>query len=161
SRAPLWAASATLLSTLVSVPPGVSRSGAICTAATRILAFSAISQLRHWPRPPRARRRAGMAGASHPAGHSHRPGVDHKSVILPVQENEIEYIERIDRPDSRNKRGFAVTVKRLQRKAARIDLAAFAHELGQLIVEVLVAREGFVAEFWKAALDAERDSGSI
>src|SRR5258707_3296985 len=51
SRAPLSAASAMLPRTLVSVAPRVSRSGAICTAATRMLALSAISRLRHWSPP--------------------------------------------------------------------------------------------------------------
>src|SRR5260370_35025310 len=157
SRAPLSAASAILPRTLVSVAPGVSRSGAICTAATRMLALSAISRLRNWP-PPHAEENG--KGAQTAAG-SHRPGMNHKGVVPTVQENEIEHIDRIDRPYSGNKRRLAVTVKRLQRKAARIDLAAFAHELGQLIVEVLVTRKGFVAEFRKAALDAERHAGSI
>src|SRR5260370_8664999 len=99
-------------------------------------------------------------GAQTAAG-SHRPGMNHKGVVPAVQENEIEHIERTDRPDPGNKRRLAVTVKRLQRKAARIDLAAFAHELGQLIVEVLVARKGFVAEFRKPAQDPERHAVSI
>src|SRR5260370_3318921 len=157
SRAPLSAASAILPRTLVSVAPGVSRSGAICTAATRMLALSAISRLRNWP-PPHAEENG--KGAQTAAG-SHRQGMNHKGVVPTVQENEIEHIEWTDRPDSGNKRRLAVTVKRLQRKAARIDLAAFTHELGQLIVEVLVARKGFVAEFRKAAQDAEGHAGSI
>src|SRR5260370_3914427 len=158
SRAPLSEASAMLPRTLVSVRPGVSRSGAMCSAATPMLVLSAISRLRHRP-PPHGGEWKG--GANRPGADSHRPGVNHESVVLAVQKNEIEHIERIDRPDSRNKRWLAVTVKRLQRKAARIDLAAFTHELGQLIVEVLVARKGFVAQFRKAALDAERHAGSI
>src|SRR6202048_3126503 len=100
-------------------------------------------------------------GARDRAARSHRPGVNHKGVVLAVQENEIEYIERIDRPDSGNERRLAVTVERLQRKAACIDLAAFAHELGQLIVEVLVTRKGFVTKLWKAALNAERHAWPI
>src|SRR5258706_1514710 len=175
SRAPLSAASAMLLRTLVSVAPGVSRSGAICTAATRMLSFSAIfstpslalslpsaaSERGSLIALPRLRGRAGRGQAQTGPQRSHRPGVNHKSVVPAVQENEIEHIERIDRPDSRNKRWLSVTVKRLQRQAARIDFAALAHELGQLIIEVLVARKGFVAEFRKAALDAERHAGSI
>src|SRR5258708_32868561 len=51
SRAPFSAASAMLPSALASVAPGVSRSGAICTAATRLLALSAISHLRRSPPP--------------------------------------------------------------------------------------------------------------
>src|SRR5262245_61727318 len=109
-----------------------------------------------------ARAPEGGGGVPKPrAARSHRPGVNHEGVVLAVQENEIEHIERIDRSYSGNKRRLAVTVKRLQRKAARIDLAAFAHELGELIVEVLVARKRFVAEFRKAALDAEGHAGSI
>src|SRR5882672_11204816 len=161
SRAPSSAASAMLPSTLVTVAPGVSRSGAICTAATRMLSFSAIYQPCHRPTSPSPHAENGKGVQTGPPADSHRPGVNHESVVLAVQKNEIEHIERIDRPDSRNKRRLAVTVKRLQRKAARIDLAAFPHELGQLIVEVLVARKGFVAEFRKAALDAERHAGSI
>src|SRR5271168_5414593 len=98
--------------TLETVPPGVSRSGAICTAATRMLAFSAIPSsvtLRH--------------GAPWSRESSQRPGVQYERVVLTVQENEVEHIERVDRTNARGKRPLAVAVKRLQRKTTGINLA--------------------------------------
>src|SRR5712675_2448238 len=48
SRAPLSAASASAASTFDTVPPDVSRSGAICTAATRTKALSAMPLSSAW-----------------------------------------------------------------------------------------------------------------
>src|ERR1700736_2145729 len=92
---------------------------------------------------------------------SQRPGVENEGAVLAVQEDQVEHIKRVDRPDARNERRFAVTVEGLQGKSAGVDLAAFAHELGQLIVEVQMARERLIAELWEAALYAERHAGTI
>src|SRR6266567_4164302 len=54
-----------------------------------------------------------------------------------------------------------MAVERLQCEPAGIDLAAFIHEFCELVVEVLRAREGFVADLRKAALDTERDTGTV
>src|SRR6516165_6699721 len=144
SCAPLSAASASALSTFDTVPPGVSRSGASWTAATRTEAFSDMAR-----------------SHAHRRNASHRPGMEHEGVVLAVHEHQVEHIERVDRPDAGNQRRLAVTVQRLQRKAAGIDLAALGHELGQLVVEVLRARKCFVAELGKPALHAERHAGAI
>src|SRR5882757_4234284 len=86
SRAPLSAASASAASTFDRVPPEVSRSGAICTAATRSNACCAMP----------------LSSTVHCAGElaSHRPGVDHKGVVAAMQEDEIKHVERTDRPDA-------------------------------------------------------------
>src|ERR1700722_5054619 len=54
-----------------------------------------------------------------------------------------------------------MSVKRLQREAAGVDLAAFGHELHQRVVEVLMSGECLVADLGKTALDAEGDAGAI
>ena len=71
--------------------------------------------------------------------------MEHEGVVAPVQQNEIEHVERADRPDAGDQRRLAVAVKHLQREPAAIDLAAFAHELGQLVAEVLRAGKRLVA----------------
>ena len=48
--------------------------------------------------------------------------------------------------DALDQRALAVAIQGLQRKAAGVDLAAFSDELLDLLVEVLVAREGLVAQ---------------
>ena len=78
-----------------------------------------------------------------------------------MEQDEIEHVERTDRPDARDQGRLAVAVERLQGKTAAIDLAAFAHEFGQLIVEVLMPGESLVADFRKAALHAERHAGPV
>jgi G3E family GTPase len=78
-----------------------------------------------------------------------------------VEQDQIEHVERIDRTDALDERGLAVAVERLQREAARVDLASFAHELLDLRVEVEVPRERLVAELRKAALHAERHARPV
>jgi hypothetical protein len=78
-----------------------------------------------------------------------------------MQEHEVENVERVDRPDALDQRRFAVPIERLQREAAGIGLAALGDELGDLIVEVLSAWKGFVADLRKAALDAKGDAWPI
>src|ERR1700733_3277315 len=78
-----------------------------------------------------------------------------------MQQHEIEHVERVDRPDPLDQRRFTVAVQRLQREPAGIGLAALGHELRDLIVEVLSAREGFIADLRKAALHAESDAWAI
>src|SRR5215471_18907387 len=142
SRAPLSAASPIAASTFDTVPPDVSRSGAICTAATRTSAFSAM---------PLSFARAALQS----------PGVQDERAVAPVQENEVEDVERTDRPDAGKQRRLAVAVEHLQRETAAEDLPAFAHELGQLVAEVLRAREWLVAQLRKAALHAQRHAGPV
>src|SRR5271170_6844283 len=145
SRAPLPAASAIAARTLATLPPDASRSGAICTAAARTSVFSAMP----------------LFSAFVPSRGLQRPGVEDERAVTPVQQDEIEHVERTDWPDARQQRSFAVTVKHLQREAAAIDLAAFGHELGQLVAEVLRTGKRFIAELRKAALDAERNAWSV
>ena len=90
-----------------------------------------------------------------------RPGVQHESVVASVQQNEIEDIKRADRPNTGQQRPFAVTVKHLQCETAAINLAAFTHELGELVAEVLRAWERLIAQFWKPALHAQRHAGAV
>jgi len=78
-----------------------------------------------------------------------------------VKENEIEDIERMNRPDAWDERGFPVTVKRLKRKTAGVSFSALLHELHELVVEVLLARKCLVAELGKAALDSERNARAV
>ncbi len=54
-----------------------------------------------------------------------------------------------------------MAVERLQREAAGVDLAAFGHELGELVVEVLRAGKGLVAELRKTALNAQGHARAI
>src|SRR5580658_10501603 len=145
SRAPFPAASASAARTFATVPLHVSRSGAICTAATRTDTFSAMPFL----------------SACGSRATSERPGVQHERVVAPMQENEIKHVERADRPDTGKQRRLAMAVQHLQRETAAIDLATLAHELGQLVAEVLRARKRFIAELGKAALDAERHAGTV
>src|SRR5262245_11147046 len=95
SFAPLSAASSTAASTFDTVPPEVSRSGAICTAATRINALSAISSS-----SASVRRKATSDRPDSNRPDSNRPRVDHEGVVATVEQDEIEHIERIDRPDA-------------------------------------------------------------
>src|SRR5258705_8635694 len=67
---------------------------------------------------------------------SQRPGVENERVLLAVEQDQIEHIERVDRLDAFDQRAFAVAVQGLQCEAARIDLATFGDELGDLVVEV-------------------------
>src|ERR1700722_8771148 len=78
-----------------------------------------------------------------------------------MQEHEVEHVERVDRPNALDQRRFAVAVKRLKREPAGVDLAALGDELGDLIVEVLSARKGFVTDLGKAALYAQGDAWPI
>jgi hypothetical protein len=57
--------------------------------------------------------------------------------------------------------GFAMAIERLQRETAGIDLAAFFHELDNLVVEILVAGKCLGAECGEATLYAERDAGTV
>lgn len=90
-----------------------------------------------------------------------RPGIQDDGVGFLMDQHEVEHIERIDRPDAFDQRGFAVAVQCLQGEAAGVDLAALVHEALELIVEVLCAGERLVADLGEAALDAEGDAGSI
>jgi hypothetical protein len=54
-----------------------------------------------------------------------------------------------------------VTVERLQREAAGVDLAALGHEFLDLCVEIQVSWEGFVAELGEAALHAQGDARPV
>src|SRR5271154_5337884 len=90
-----------------------------------------------------------------------RPSVQHEGVFVAMEQREIQHIERTDRDDAGDQRGLAMAVQRLQRETARVDLAAFGHELDQRVVEVLVTRKRLVAEFRKAALYAERHAWAV
>src|SRR5258708_39092381 len=97
SRAPLSAASVSAARTFDTVPPGVSRSGAICTAATRTSVFSVMplsSVLVPASDVTKSR--------PHTVQISHCPSVAHEGVVATVQQDEIEHVERIDRPDAGN-----------------------------------------------------------
>src|SRR5690242_1177841 len=82
SFAPLSAASLSAASTFETVPPDVSRSGAICTAATRVRALSAISSSSASVRPK----------ATPDGSKSNRPRVDHEGVVATVQQDEVEHV---------------------------------------------------------------------
>src|SRR5688572_11139048 len=84
----------------------------------------------------------------------HGPSVQNESVTLAMQQNQIEHVERIDRPNSLDQTGLAVPVQGLQCEAARIGLASLHHELLQGIVHGEVTWERFVAELRKPALHA-------
>src|ERR1700712_5648290 len=115
--------------TFSSVPPGRSRSGEIWTAAARTIRLSGM--VIPW------------SGGS---AMSDGPRVDDQRAVFPMQQLDVEHVERTDRLDAFDQRRFALAVKRLQCEAACIDLAAFFHELLNLLVEVQVARKGFVAK---------------
>src|SRR5580692_2110605 len=78
-----------------------------------------------------------------------------------MQQHEVEHVERVDWPDPLDQRRFAVAVQRLQRKAAGIGLATLGYELRDLVVEVLSAWEGFIANLRKAALYAKGDAWPV
>jgi hypothetical protein len=78
-----------------------------------------------------------------------------------MQKHEVEHIERVDRPYPLDQRRLAVAVECLQREPAGIGLAALGDELGDLIVEILSAREGFITELGKAALYAQGDARPV
>src|SRR3984957_298679 len=150
NSAPFPAASSIAAITRSSVAAPDVRSGAICTAAARTFCFLAIAFS------------FGLAGRVRPASEaSERPGVEDEGVVAAMQEHEVEHVERVDRPDALDQRRLTVPVKRLQREAAGIDFAALGDELRDLIVEVLSAWERFVADFGKAALDAEGDAWPV
>src|SRR5688572_17641505 len=65
---------------------------------------------------------------------SQRPGVDDEGVVAPVQQDDIEHVQRVDRSHALDQCALAVPVQRLQRKTAGVDLAALAHELRDLAV---------------------------
>ncbi len=58
-----------------------------------------------------------------------RPRVEDERAIAPMQQDEIEHVERADRTNAGNERAFAVAVEHLQRKTAAINLAALAMNL--------------------------------
>jgi hypothetical protein len=47
--------------------------------------------------------------------------VDDQRILLAVKQLNIQHVKRIDRSNALDQRRFAVPIKRLQRKAARID----------------------------------------
>src|SRR5450755_1920939 len=145
--APFAAASAIAARTRSSVPVDVSRSGAIWTAATLTFCFSAICF------SPSAQQ-----GDVVP---SERPGVEHEGVLVAVKQCQIQYVERTDRNDAGNQGWLAVSVERLQRKTAGIDLAAFCHELDQRVVEILMTGKCLVPNFREATLHAERHARTV
>src|ERR1700761_2812444 len=85
-RAPLPAASAIAARTRSSVPVGVSRSGAICTAATLTIRFSAISSSPSGP-PLAATSRLGASQLLE------SPGMEHDGVVVAVDQREIQHVE--------------------------------------------------------------------
>src|ERR1700677_3411503 len=97
SSAPLPAASSIAASTLCKVAAPDVRSGASCAAAARIFLVSAMRGSCN--RRARARRE-----------RSKRPGVEDEGVVAPMQQNEIEHVERADRFDAFNQRRLAVAV---------------------------------------------------
>src|SRR6516225_10198508 len=99
-RAPFSAASPIAASTFATVPPAVSRSGAICTAATRM--------------------GGSLAMLLSSVACSDRPGVQLESVVAPVQQDQIQHVERVDRSDAGDQRWLAVAIERLQCEAAGI-----------------------------------------
>src|SRR3954470_12368477 len=78
-----------------------------------------------------------------------------------MQQHEVEHVERVDRAYAFDQRALAVTVQRLQREAAGVDLAAFGHELRDLVIEVLMPRERGIPERREAALHAQRDARPV
>ena len=78
-----------------------------------------------------------------------------------MDQHEVEHVERADRPDAFDQGRLAVPVERLKREAAGVDLAAFANELRDLVVEVLSAGKRLVAKLGEAALDAKRDARAV
>src|SRR5258707_1884778 len=78
-----------------------------------------------------------------------------------MDEDEVEHVQRANRPYALDQRRFAVAVEGLQREPAGVDFAVLAHELRDLVVEVLSAGEGFVAELRETALHAERDARAV
>src|ERR1700692_1703033 len=105
SCAPLPAASVIATRTRSSVPVAVSRSGAICTAATRTNVRSAMF--------------CPFNGIRLRALKS--PAIEDEGVGLAVQQHEIEHIERIDRDDALDQGRLTVPIERLQCEAACID----------------------------------------
>src|SRR5450830_1083247 len=90
-----------------------------------------------------------------------RPGIEDERVVAAMQQCQVKHVEWIDRTNARNQRWFAMTVQRLQGKTAGIDLAAFFHELGDLLVEVLMTGKRFVAQGREVALDTQGNAGTV
>src|ERR1700743_3395394 len=74
-RAPLPAASAAAARTRSSVPVSVSRSGAICTAATLIFSLPVMR-------------------ASFVFARLESPGMEHEGVFVAVEQRQVQHIER-------------------------------------------------------------------
>src|SRR4051812_12927369 len=92
---------------------------------------------------------------------SERPGVHDERVALSVQQNNVEHIERVDRSDAFDQRALAMAIQRLKSEATCVHLAALAHELLDLTVEVLSTGERFVAQLREAALHPQGDAGAV
>src|SRR5580658_957812 len=145
--------------TLSSVPlPSRSKTGASCTAAT-LMDFALLLEV--MALLPRRQRRGSKGVPLLPRARSDGPGVDDHGVVALVDQDEVEHVERADRPNSRDQRRLAMAVQRLKRETAGIDLAAFLEELADLLVHGLMPGERFVAERREAALQAERHAGAI
>src|SRR6187402_2823969 len=121
------------------VPSRLYSTGLSCTAAARTFFGWLITPPFSGSVLPRHVR------SSAPAARLHRPGVDDDGVVPLVEQDDVEHVERVDRTDAFDQRALAVAVERLEREAARVDLAAFAHELLDLSVEVQMAGKRFVA----------------
>src|SRR5271170_4343621 len=78
-----------------------------------------------------------------------------------MQEDQIEDVQGTDRTNAFDEGRLAVSVERLQREAACVDLASLGHELHHLAVHGQVSWKRFVPEFGKAALKAQRDAGTV
>src|SRR5262249_30656474 len=109
SCAPCAAAAPTAASALASVPSALSSTRQSWTAATLVVPAAVMA-------PPALQ----------------RPGVDDEGAVATMQQDQVENVERIDRPYARDQRALAVPVQRLQGETAGVGLAAFLHELHQL-----------------------------
>src|ERR1700722_5716197 len=94
-------------------------------------------------------------------GASERPGVQDEGVVALVEEHDVEHVEGVDRPDTRQERRLTVAVERLEREAARIDLSAFGHERPYLLIDHQMTGECLRSNLGKPPLDAEKHARPI
>src|SRR3989344_702501 len=107
--------------TLCSVPSASFSTGEICAAAALMMRAWLMVRCPLFVRPG-----------------SQRPGVEDEGLLLAVQQDDVQHIQRVDGLDAFDQRAFAEAIQGLQGEATGVDLAAFGEELGDLVVEVQV-----------------------
>ena len=78
-----------------------------------------------------------------------------------MHQDDVEHIERRDRPNTRDKSLFGLAVECLGGKSASIDFTALFHKCLQTLIYEKVTGKSFVSKGWETSLKTHRYTRAV